>query len=62
MRIAHICPSNQWSREEFHALIDRNQEQEVRVAAAYDKPIDMAAIRDQVTSAILAYAMPAGNA
>lgn len=62
MRLAAICPSNQWTREEFHALVDHNEQQEVRVAAAYGAVVDVPAIRIQVVDAILRYVIPAGNA
>jgi hypothetical protein len=60
--LADTHQSNQWSAEEFRRLVDRNERQEIRVAAAYDVPIDRLVIRDRVVNAILDYAMPAGNA
>lgn len=61
-RLVDTHQSNQWGRDEFRALVDRNEQQEVRFAATYDKPIDRPAIREQVLGDILTYAMPAGNA
>ena len=62
MKVASTCPSNYWSTEEFSSIVDHQEQQAVRVAAAYDLPIDRPVIREQVLGAILTYAMPAGNA
>lgn len=62
MPISQTCPSNQWQREHFFNLVDQNEQQEVRVAAAYDRPINREVIRAQIIESMLAYAMPAGNA
>jgi len=60
--LAITCASNQWRSENFRNQVDADEEQEVRVAAAYSRPSDRAAIRKNVIGAILACAIPAGNA
>lgn len=60
MRVA-ICPTNQWTSEDFALWVDHNERREIRTAAAYDAPVDRAVIRHSVVSAILEHAMPAGN-
>lgn len=62
MVIARIWPANQWPRERFFAQVDRDEEAEVRVAAAYGQPICRSVIRHAAIEAILSYAIPAGNA
>lgn len=61
-RAVATCPTNQWPAENFYNQVSFNEAQEIRVLAAYDKPIDRPAIRTQVMQAMLAYAIPAGNA
>lgn len=61
-RIADTYQFNQWPSNRFWNQVDQDEAQEVRIAAAYDRPIDTALIRAQVISAILSYAIPAGNA
>lgn len=61
-KVANTCPSNQWPAKNFYKQVEFNEAQEVRVAAAYDKPIDRPVIREQVMRAMLVYALPAGNA
>lgn len=62
MKTMATCPSNCWEADDFRRMVDHNEAQEVRVAAAYDRPICRTVIREQVLGAMLTYAMPAGNA
>lgn len=61
-RVTVTCPSNQWPAPNFYNQIAFNEEQEVRVAVAYEKPINRPEIRQHVMRAMLSYAIPAGNA
>lgn len=62
MQTVETYPANQWVREGFWKLVEREEACEVRVAAAYERPVDRGRIREQVLDAILTHAIPAGNA
>jgi hypothetical protein len=62
MRTVDTYQSNQWESDSFWRRVDHNEEQEIRVAAVYDRPVIRSDIRDQVLRNILTYAVPAGNA
>lgn len=57
----NTCPTNHWSPEEFQSIVWHQEQQAVRVVAAYGD-VALPAIRAQVLNAIVTYAMPAGNA
>ena len=61
MTLAPTHPSNHWTPARFDEIVADEVEREVRVSAAYDRPIDRTVIRTAVIDSILRYAVPAGN-
>ncbi len=62
MRLVETCFRNQWPATSFHNRIDSDIRAEVRIASAYDVPIRLQVIRNEVMQDICACALPAGNA
>jgi hypothetical protein len=62
VRIVETCRYNQWPVDSFRKHVESDLRVEVRLAAAYDAPVDMVAMRAAVIDDILYCALPAGNA